>query len=434
MRVFKGEVTALPPDKSISHRAALIGALSEGTTEITNFSGGFDNQSTLSVLKEAGITIIQQEEEAASGRRIRKVVIESKGLWSFHEPSAPLMCNNSGSTMRMFAGILAAQPFASELIGDSSLMKRPMKRVADPLRQMGAAVELSDSGTAPIRIQGTKELKPVEYRIPVPSAQVKSLVAFAALHADGETRIIETVRSRDHTEVMLDLETIMHEGDRIIVVPGRKRLAAKPFYIPADPSAACFIVSLGLLARGSEILIRDVCLNPTRAAYLAILSAAGAGITIENQRVIGGESIGDILVRNIAGIEPLQNSDPQLVSFIIDEIPMLAVLSAFASGQFELHNASELRTKESDRIDALVVNLQRLGFDCEEYPDGFIVKGRMRIPSGTVVIDSFDDHRIAMSFAIASKAVGIELDITDIKVVGVSFPNFFEIIDGLEVR
>lgn len=336
--------------------------------------------------------------------------------------------------MRMFAGILAAQPFASELIGDSSLMKRPMKRVADPLRQMGAAVELSDSGTAPIRIQGTKELKPVEYRLPVPSAQVKSLVAFAALHADGETRIIETVRSRDHTEVMLDLETIMHEGDRIIVVPGRKRLAAKPFYIPADPSAACFIVSLGLLARGSEILIRDVCLNPTRAAYLAILSAAGAGITIENQRVIGGESIGDILVRNIAGIEPLQISDPQLVSFIIDEIPMLAVLSAFASGQFELHNASELRTKESDRIDALVVNLQRLGFDCEEYPDGFIVKGRMRIPSGTVVIDSFDDHRIAMSFAIASKAVGIELDITDIKVVGVSFPNFFEIIDGLEVR
>ena len=393
MRVFKGEVTALPPDKSISHRAALIGALSEGTTEITNFSGGFDNQSTLSVLKEAGITIIQQEEEAASGRRIRKVVIESKGLWSFHEPSAPLMCNNSGSTMRMFAGILAAQPFASELIGDSSLMKRPMKRVADPLRQMGAAVELSDSGTAPIRIQGTKELKPVEYRLPVPSAQVKSLVAFAALHADGETRIIETVRSRDHTEVMLDLETRMHEGDRIIVVPGRKRLAAKPFYIPADPSAACFIVSLGLLARGSEILIRDVCLNPTRAAYLAILSAAGAGITIENQRVIGGESIGDILVRNIAGIEPLQISDPQLVSFIIDEIPMLAVLSAFASGQFELHNASELRTKESDRIDALVVNLQRLGFDCEEYPDGFIVKGRMRIPSGTVVIDSFDDHR-----------------------------------------
>ncbi len=336
--------------------------------------------------------------------------------------------------MRMFAGILAAQPFASELIGDSSLMKRPMKRVADPLRLMGAAIELSESGTAPIRITGKKELKPIEYSLPVPSAQVKSLVAFAALHAEGETRIIETVRSRDHTEVMLGLETLVNENERIIVVPGRKRIAAKPFYIPADPSAACFIVALGLLARGSEIIIRDVCLNPTRAAYLAILLDAGAGISIENERVIGGESIGDILVRNNQELAPLVISDPQLVAFIIDEIPMLAVLSAFASGRFELHNAAELRTKESDRIDALVVNLQRLGFDCEQYPDGFIVKRRIATPAGSIVIDSFDDHRIAMSFAIAAKATGSELDITDINVVGVSFPNFFEMIEGLEVR
>ena len=433
MRVFKGEVTALPPDKSISHRAALIGALSEGTTEITNFSGGFDNQSTLSVLKDAGITIRQLEEEGTGGRRIRKEVIESKGLWSFQAPSDPLMCNNSGSTMRMFAGILAAQPFTSKLTGDSSLMKRPMKRVADPLRMMGASIELSASGTAPILITGSKDLKPIEYRLPVPSAQVKSLVAFAALHADGETRIIETVRSRDHTEVMLGLETVEQEGERVIVVPGRRCIAAKPFYIPADPSAACFIVALGLLARGSEILIRDVCLNPTRAAFLDILLDAGADISIENQRVIGGESIGDILVRSHAGLEPLLISDPQLVAFIIDEIPMLAVLSAFASGQFELHNAAELRTKESDRIDAIVVNLKRLGFDCEQYPDGFIVKGRLLTPFSTVVIDSFDDHRIAMSFAIAGKATGTPLDISDINVVGVSFPNFFEMIESLEV-
>ncbi len=433
MRVFKGEVTALPPDKSISHRAALIGALSEGTTEITNFSGGFDNQSTLSVLKDAGITIRQLEEEGTDGRRIRKVVIESKGLWSFQAPSDPLMCNNSGSTMRMFAGILAAQPFTSKLTGDSSLMKRPMKRVADPLRMMGASIELSASGTAPILINGSKDLKPIEYRLPVPSAQVKSLVAFAALHADGETRIIETVRSRDHTEVMLGLETVEQEGERVIVVPGRRCIAAKPFYIPADPSAACFIVALGLLARGSEILIRDVCLNPTRAAFLDILLDAGADISIENQRVVGGESIGDILVRSHAGLEPLLISDPQLVAFIIDEIPMLAVLSAFASGQFELHNAAELRTKESDRIDAIVVNLKRLGFDCEQYPDGFIVKGRLLTPFSTVVIDSFDDHRIAMSFAIAGKATGTPLDISDINVVGVSFPNFFEMIESLEV-
>ncbi len=433
MRVFKGEVTALPPDKSISHRAALIGALSEGTTEITNFSGGFDNQSTLGVLKDAGIALRQEEVDGAYGRRIRRVVIESQGLWSFHSPSAPFMCNNSGSTMRMFAGILAAQPFASELIGDSSLMKRPMKRVADPLLLMGANIELSSSGTAPILIKGTKELKPIEYRLPVPSAQVKSLVAFAALHADGETRIIEPVLSRDHTEVMLGLESIECNGERVIVVPGRKAVAAKPFFIPADPSAACFIVALGLLAHGSEIIIRDVCLNPTRAAFLGILSDAGAGLSIENQRVIGGETIGDILVQNKVGLEPLAISDPQLVAFIIDEIPMLAVLSAFASGRFELHNAAELRTKESDRIDALVVNLQRLGFECEQYPDGFVVKGRNMTPSSTVVVDSFDDHRIAMSFAIASKATGCALDITDIDVVGVSFPNFFELLESLEV-
>jgi 3-phosphoshikimate 1-carboxyvinyltransferase len=433
MRVFKGEVTTLPPDKSISHRAALIGSLSEGTTEITNFSGGFDNQSTLGVLKDAGITLQQDETDGAHGRRIRRVVIESKGLWSFQPPSAPLMCNNSGSTMRMFAGILAAQPFSSELIGDNSLMKRPMKRVADPLRLMGATLELSEKGTAPIHIKGSKDLKPIEYRLPVPSAQVKSLVAFAALHADGETRIIESVRSRDHTEVMLGLETIERRGERIIVVPGRKRLEAKPFFIPADPSAACFIVALGLLAPGSELVIRDVCLNPTRAAFLDILAEARAGIWVENQRVIGGEIIGDIVVDNLSGLEPLRISDPQLVAFIIDEIPMLAVLSAFASGEFELHNAAELRTKESDRIEALVVNLQRLGFECEQYPDGFVVKGRTTTPSGTVVVESFDDHRIAMSFAIASKATGTPIDITDIAVVGVSFPNFFELLDSLEV-
>ncbi len=432
MRVFKGEVTALPPDKSISHRAALIASLSEGTTEITNFSAGFDNQSTLGVLQGAGITLRQEEIAGAYGRSVRRVVVESKGLWSFTPPAAPLMCNNSGSTMRMFAGILAAQPFKSELVGDSSLLKRPMKRVADPLRLMGAEVELSPAGTAPMMINGTKELKPLEYRLPVPSAQVKSLVAFAALHAEGETRIIEAVRSRDHTEVMLGLESFERDGERVIVVPGRKPLLAKPFYIPADPSAACFIVALGLLARGSEIMIRDVCLNPTRAAFLDILVDAGAGLTIENERVIGGERIGDILVHNTSDIEPLRISDPKLVAIVIDELPMLAVLSAFATGSFELHHAAELRTKESDRIDALVVNLRRLGFACEDYPDGFVVKGRNVTPSGTVVIESFDDHRIAMSFAIASRATGCALDITDINVVGVSFPNFFELLESLE--
>ncbi|NTU53100.1 MAG: 3-phosphoshikimate 1-carboxyvinyltransferase [Chlorobiaceae bacterium] len=432
MSVFQGEVSTLPPDKSISHRAALIGALADGTTEITNFSGGYDNQSTLSVLQDAGISVRQESLAAGDGRIVRHVVIESGGLWSFRQPLAPLMCNNSGSTMRMMAGILAAQPFRSELIGDASLMKRPMKRVADPLRQMGAGIALSDSGTAPVVITGSRELKPIEYHLPVPSAQVKSLVAFAALHVDGLSKIIEPVRSRDHTELMLGLETIDRpDGVREIIIDGRRPLAARPFSVPADPSAACFMIALGLLGERSEIVLRDVCLNPTRVAYIEVLQEAGAGLGIENVRSEGGEPVGDIVVRSCSSLRPLRISDHGIVAGVIDEVPMLAVLSAFASGEFELHNAAELRTKESDRIDALVVNLERLGFDCEQYPDGFVVKGRTKSNTEEVEIECYDDHRIAMSFAIAAEAAGALLRLSDRQVAGVSFPNFFTLIDTL---
>lgn len=432
MSVFQGEVTTLPPDKSISHRAALIGALAEGTTEITNFSGGYDNQSTLSVLRDAGISVRQESTAVQDGRIVRHVVIESRGLWSFREPSNPLMCNNSGSTMRMLAGILAAQPFRSELVGDASLMKRPMKRVADPLRQMGADIRLSDAGTAPVVITGTRDLTPIEYHLPVPSAQVKSLVAFAALHADGQSKIIEPIRSRDHTELMLGLETIDRpDGVREIIIEGRRPLAAKPFEVPADPSAACFMIALGLLGERSEIVLRNVCLNPTRVAYIDLLQEAGAGLGIENLHSAGGEPVGDVVVRSCPGLKTLRISDESIVAGIIDEIPMLAVLSAFTSGEFELHNAAELRTKESDRIDALVVNLQRLGFDCEQYPDGFVVKGRKGVIPEEALIECFDDHRIAMSFAIAAEAAGASLRLSDRDVAGVSFPNFFSLIDSL---
>jgi len=432
MSVFQGEVSSLPPDKSISHRAAIIGALAEGTTEITNFSGGFDNQSTLSVLRDLGILVRQEEVPAGDGRIERHVVIESNGLWSFREPSAPLMCNNSGSTMRMMAGILAAQPFRSELVGDASLMKRPMKRVADPLRMMGADISLSDAGTAPVVINGTKDLKTIEYLLPVPSAQVKSLVALAALHADGQSKIIEPIRSRDHTELMLGLETIDRpDGVREVIIDGRKPIAAKPFKVPADPSAACFMIALGLLGERSEIVLRDVCLNPTRVAYIDVLQEAGAGLGIENVRSEGGEPVGDIVVRSCSSLAPLRISDHVVVAGVIDELPMLAVLSAFASGEFELHNAAELRTKESDRIEAVVSNLERLGFACEQYPDGFVVKGRPTVNREEAVIECFDDHRIAMSFAIAAEAAGASLRLSDREVAGVSFPNFFALIESL---
>jgi 3-phosphoshikimate 1-carboxyvinyltransferase len=432
MSIFQGQVSSLPPDKSISHRAALIGALSEGSTEITNFSGGYDNQSTLSVLADAGISVRQEVKPDGKGGAERTVVIESGGLWSFRKPSQPLMCNNSGSTMRMLAGILAAQPFESELVGDSSLMKRPMGRVAEPLLKMGADIGLSPAGTAPIRIRGTRDIRPISYILPVPSAQVKSLVAFAALHADGESRIIERIRSRDHTELMLGLETVdQSDGTREIIIEGRKPVPAKPFHVPADPSAACFMIALGLLASRSEIVLKGVCLNPTRVGYLDLLQDGGAGLVIGNVRSVGGEPIGDICVRNCRELKPLRITDPGIVAGIIDEIPMLSVLSAFASGEFELQHAAELRTKESDRIEALVVNLERLGFVCEQYPDGFVVRGRASDVREKTVIDCFDDHRIAMSFAVAAEAAGANIELSDREVVGVSFPNFFSIIDSL---
>ncbi|MCG8345239.1 MAG: 3-phosphoshikimate 1-carboxyvinyltransferase [Chlorobiales bacterium] len=433
MKHYKGEVSTLPPDKSISHRAALIGAIAEGTTEIWNFSAGFDNQSTLGVLQDCGISILQEEITAENGTVVRKVVIDSNGLWNLTKPEKQLMCNNSGSTMRMFSGILAAQPFESVLVGDSSLMKRPMRRLADPLRMMGAEVELSPGDTAPVVIRGTRSLHPVSYELPVPSAQVKSLVAFAALHAGGESHIIESLPSRNHTELMLGLKVEnLPGGKRSVVVPGRMTVPAKPFHIPGDPSAACFIIALGLLSAGSEILLREVCLNPTRTGYLDILQKAGAEIRLENIRQTGGEKIGDIQVSYSQSMNPVRISDSAVVANVIDEIPMLAVLSACATGEFELHNAAELRAKESDRISAVVNNLERLGFACEEFADGFAVVGKVAAAKGRIPVESYDDHRIAMSFAIADRVLDADLEISDAEIIGVSFPKFHDIIESLE--
>ena len=433
MTQYKGEIRTLPPDKSIAHRAALIASLAEGTTEIMNFSTGFDNQSTLDVLRSSGISVVQESIAEPGGNVKRNVVIESRGLWSLKKSAQNLMCNNSGSTMRMFSGILAAQPFESTLVGDSSLMKRPMLRIADPLRQMGATIELSPENTAPVLIRGTKDLRPLTYELPVPSAQVKSLVAFAALHAEGETRIIESLPSRNHTELMLGLDVQeLPDSKRSIVVPGRRPIIARPFLVPGDPSSACFIIALGLMNRGSEIMLRDVCLNPTRTGYLDLLQKAGAVIRIENARETGGETIGDILAAYSPSMKSLSISDPATVANVIDEIPMLAVLSACMTEGFSLHNAAELRAKESDRISAVVSNLERLGFSCEEYADGFSVSGKGMAPKGRVPVESFHDHRIAMSFAIADKALAAEIDISDAAIIGVSFPNFLEIIESLE--
>jgi 3-phosphoshikimate 1-carboxyvinyltransferase len=417
MKTYKGTVGTLPPDKSISHRAALIASLATGETVIDNYSGGLDNQTTLKALAQLGLSI---------RREPTKVIIKSNGLFSFKKSDTPIDCENSGSTMRMLSGILAAQPFASVLIGDASLMKRPMKRVKTPLEQMGASILLSESDTPPVRISGNTTLHGRDFVMQTSSAQVKSLIIFAALHASGETTIQEPVQSRNHTEQMLGLT--LRDGK--IIVTGGQPIAAKSFVVPADPSAAAFLVALGLLAKDSEVVLQQVCLNPTRTFFLDVLRNAGATLNIENEKNISGETVGDIVVvpsrlapLNLFGTDPAK---------LIDELPILAVLSALTTDRFVLHNAAELRAKECDRIAALVLNLRALGFAVEEFPDGLEVTGRRVVPHQSVKIQTFHDHRIAMSFFIAGlfQDNGITLDDTDC--VAVSFPNFFDIIHRLE--
>ncbi len=424
----RGTLDTLPPDKSISHRAALIAALARGTSHIENFSAGFDNQTTLHALHQVGIEC----EQTPQPNGCRSVVIRSHGLWSLKPPSAPIECNNSGSTMRMLSGILAAQPFSSTLLGDASLMRRPMRRIAEPLSQMGANIQLSAADTAPIHIHGSNTLRPISYTSPIASAQVKSAIIFAGLHAHGVSEVIEPARSRNHTELMLGLETeTLSDGRYKVKIKGEMEPLAQDYVIPADPSAACFIIAFALLASRSELVLKNVCLNPTRVAYLDLLRAAGAVLTVENLHYLGGEPIGDIVLFNAFLSSPLNISGPPLVAQVIDEIPMLAVLSALATERFSLSDARELRTKESDRIAALVLNLRALGFACEEDADGFEILGRKKIPTEKVRIDTFHDHRIAMSFHIASYFAGTDIELSEQSSVSVSFPHFFQTLQRL---
>ncbi|MDX2129871.1 MAG: 3-phosphoshikimate 1-carboxyvinyltransferase [Chloroherpetonaceae bacterium] len=438
---FEGEILDLPSDKSISHRSALIAALAKGTTHIERFSTGLDNQTTLTVLQELGLTI-REYRNLSSPEEPYSIEIHSEGLWSFKQPKKYLQCNNSGSTIRMLAGILSAQPFCTTLVGDASLMKRPMKRIQGPLMQMGAQISLSPNGTAPVQVCGTKNLIPSEFNLPIASAQVKSAIIFAALHAEGETRIQEPLQTRNHTELMLGLiQNQINQNDQndspieppIISIQGPFQIEAKPFKIPADPSAACFLVALGLLATQAHIAIRNVCLNQTRTGFLKVVKRGGANLTFENKRIESGEQVGDIIISNQKIASPLRLEDPTEVANVIDEIPMLSVLSAFSTGSFFVTNAKELRAKECDRISALVQNLQAMGFICNEWPEGFEVIKRDREPKTSVAINTFHDHRIAMAFEIIKVAKSELIDLSETASIPVSFPNFFNVIKKLKV-
>ncbi|HBB89748.1 MAG TPA: 3-phosphoshikimate 1-carboxyvinyltransferase [Blastocatellia bacterium] len=423
----------LPGDKSISHRAALIAALANGTSYISNFSASQDCAATLGCLAALGVSVERQ------GTRIK---IEGTGMRSLHPPAGPLNCGNSGTTMRLLAGILAAQDFPTILAGDDSLNQRPMKRIIEPLERMGARV-VSREGHPPLQIAGGKTLKPIRYELPVPSAQVKSCVLLAGLQAEGRTEIIERHGStRDHTERMLQwfrapIEFVS-DGDkaevRTCAVTGPARFSARDVRVPGDFSAAAFFIAAAALLENSEIEIEGVGLNPTRTQFLDTLRALGAEIDIGSKRDESNEPVGVIRARGGKLRESPEKEltltiSGQLSAALIDELPLLAVVGSQLPAGLVIRDARELRFKETDRIAATAKNLKAMGAAVEEFDDGLRIVGAARLKGAT--LESFGDHRIAMAFSVAALLADGESEIAGSECVAVSFPNFFEVLESL---
>ena len=411
---------SLPADKSISHRSALLSALGDGTSRIHNFPDSADPQSTLDCVRALGVAAERDAEGVLE--------VSGTGLDGLRPPSAPLDCGNSGTTMRLLSGIMAGQRFGSVLTGDESLRQRPMERIADPLQAMGARVSLQE-GCAPIRIRGTQSgLEPIEYRLPVASAQVKSCVLLAGLYARGETVVIEPTPSRDHTERMLGLKVEELGGERHLIVDEGHTVPATTWTVPGDFSGAAFLLVAGSLVPNSELHLPEVGLNPSRTALLEVLDGMGANITIENERVLGAEPVGDITVRTAA----LSGVDVggRLIPNLIDEIPVLAVAAACAEGQTEIRDAGELRVKETDRLHAMAQNLQALGAEVQEREDGLLIEGNgPNLLGGSV--KSFGDHRIAMAMGVAGLVAHGATSISDAECARVSYPGFWSELDRL---
>ena len=422
---IEGEIE-LPGDKSISHRYAIIGALAEGTTEISNYASAADCQSTLECLRHLGIEI-----ESAKG----VVRIAGEGLDGLKQPRRMLDAENSGSTMRMLAGVLAGQPFTSTITGDDSLRRRPMRRVIEPLRQMGAEIKSSEGDRAPLEIRGGK-LHAIDYTPPIPSAQVKSAILFAGLYGDGVTTVRESVCTRDHTELALrEFGANVEVSRGVVRIHPRPKLVGRKLTVPSDLSTAMFLVAATLILPESSLMLHNVGLNPTRAKVLDFLTSIGAPIRVPSLQARDGELVGNISVRH-ATLEGGTIAGAQ-VAEMIDELPMLAALGPFTEKGMEIHDAQELRVKESDRIRTIAEGLRAMGARVEEFPDGLRVEGRSAGKLRGAKIDPEGDHRIAMALAVA--ALGAEGDtvIRDADCVGVSFPQFFEVVErlrGVETR
>lgn len=408
-----GELT-VPGDKSISHRSVMFGAISEGITEVTHFLKSADCLSTISCFRKMGITI---EEEAQT------LLIHGKGLHGLSAPAEVLDTGNSGTTTRLISGILAGQSFESHLIGDASICKRPMGRIMKPLLAMGADIT-SDRGNdcAPLTIKG-HPLKAIHYDSPVASAQVKSCVLLAGLYADGPVSVTEPALSRNHTELMLSSfgASVTSFGTTATILPD-PHLVGQKVSVPGDISSAAYFICAALMVPGSEVLIRNVGINPTRDGILRVVRAMGADIEYRNIREQAGEKTADLLVRYTKDLHGTV-IEGDLIPTLIDEIPVIAVLAATADGETVIRDAKELRVKESDRLTIMVDSLSAMGCDIEGTPDGMIIRGGR--PMRGAQIDSHLDHRIAMSFAVASLVAEGTTAIQNAECVNISYPEFY---------
>jgi 3-phosphoshikimate 1-carboxyvinyltransferase len=407
---LRGEIR-IPGDKSISHRALMFGAIASGTSRISGFLDGEDTVATMNAVRCMGISV-----DRPAGTEL---VIHGRGHDGLHAAPGPLDLGNSGTSARLMAGLLAGQTFDSEIVGDASLMQRPMRRVVEPLRRMGADIACSDSGTLPVKIRGGARLRGIEFVMPVASAQVKSAILLAGLYADGTTCVVEPAPTRDHTERMLQAfgGDVRQEGRRIAVT--RSTLRAADVQVPADISSAAFFLVAGSIVPGSDLLMTGVGINPTRAAVIDILRAMGARIEVHSAGQVSGEPVADLRVR----YAPLRGIriPRELVPVAIDELPVILIAASCADGATILTDAAELRVKESDRIGTMAAGLAALGIEVHTTPDGMTVAGGS--PRGGVV-DSAGDHRIAMAFAVAGCRAAGAVTIEDCANVNTSFPGF----------
>ena len=401
----------IPGDKSISHRYAMLAALAQGTSRFHNFSAARDCASTLNCMRDLGV----------NWRRADHGAIELTGI-GLEAPAAPLDCGNSGSTMRMLSGILAGQPFTTELFGDESLSRRPMARIIKPLSEMGASIAAADAGRPPLKIRGGK-LRAIHYKPEVASAQVKSCVLFAGLFADGETIVEEPMRTRDHGELALQAfgAEVERQGNTSRI-RGRQPLTAIEAHVPGDLSSAAFFLCAAALFPGSQVSLPGILMNPTRARLLDILFQMGLKISVAHVEQHHGELIGAIEARGGAWKGgTISGAD---TAVLIDEIPVLAAAAPYTENGIEVRDSQELRVKESDRIAAVATNLRKMGAEVDERPDGLRIPGRQKLHGAE--LDSFGDHRIAMAFAVAALRAEGETHILNADAAGVSYPTFFE--------